>query len=365
MPATRARPARQAWRPPAARPGAGRIAARRGRRMARPRVGRGAPARWSRSWRAPDALQCDALLLDGRRRPRSRSTRYKRRPAARRHSRPRCVPLLSGTLFALAAGLMWGLVFVAPAAAARLPGGVLSFGRYLAFGLIALPIAWLDRARLRAADARRLARGAQARRWSATSSTTCAWPAAIQRAGGPLPTMIIGTLPVVIAVSVQPARRAARRPAAVAPAGAVAGADRGRHRAASTTSSCDSCAPTRQPTSAATRSARCSRVGRGRLLDLVSDAQCRLAARTTPTAARAAGPPRRAWRRCRSALLGYAALLGAGTRRTGAAVRDAVRPAAGAVPRADVRDRPVRVVARHPVLERSQPAPADHAGRRS
>ena len=54
----------------------------------------------------------------------------------------------TGTFFALAAGLMWGLVFVAPLLLPEYPAALLSFGRYLAFGLIALPLAWLDRARL-------------------------------------------------------------------------------------------------------------------------------------------------------------------------------------------------------------------------
>ena len=54
-----------------------------------------------------------------------------------------------GTLFALAAGLMWGLVFVGPLWLHDYPAVLLSFGRYLAFGLIALPLGWLDRAELR------------------------------------------------------------------------------------------------------------------------------------------------------------------------------------------------------------------------
>jgi drug/metabolite transporter (DMT)-like permease len=53
-----------------------------------------------------------------------------------------------GSLFALAAGLMWGLVFIAPLLLPEYPAALQSFGRYLAFGLIALPLAWLDRARL-------------------------------------------------------------------------------------------------------------------------------------------------------------------------------------------------------------------------
>ncbi len=108
--------------------------------------------------------------------------------------------MLTGTLFAPAAGLMWGLVFVAPTMLPEYPASMLSFGRYVAFGLIALPLAWLDRARLRQfsrADWR------EALRLSLVGNLLyyLCLAAAIQRAGGPLPTMIIGTLPVVIAVS--------------------------------------------------------------------------------------------------------------------------------------------------------------------
>ncbi len=109
-------------------------------------------------------------------------------------------PLLAGTLFALAAGLMWGLVFVAPILLPQYPAALLSFGRYLAFGLIALPLAWLDRGRiaqLTRADWR------EALRLTLIGNLLyyLCLAAAIQRAGGPLPTMIIGTLPVVIAVA--------------------------------------------------------------------------------------------------------------------------------------------------------------------
>jgi len=108
--------------------------------------------------------------------------------------------LASGTLFALAAGLMWGLVFVAPLLLPQYPPLLLSAARYVAFGLIALPLAWLDRVAL-----------AQFSRadWAAALKLSLignllyylCLAAAIQRAGGPLPTMIIGTLPVVIAIA--------------------------------------------------------------------------------------------------------------------------------------------------------------------
>jgi drug/metabolite transporter (DMT)-like permease len=106
---------------------------------------------------------------------------------------------VSGTLFALAAGLMWGLVFVAPLMLPDYPAALLSVSRYLAFGLIALPLAWWDRARLT-----QLTRSdwIEALKLSLVGNLIyyLCLAGAIQRAGGPLPTMIIGTLPVVIAI---------------------------------------------------------------------------------------------------------------------------------------------------------------------
>jgi drug/metabolite transporter (DMT)-like permease len=107
--------------------------------------------------------------------------------------------MLTGVLFALAAGLMWGLVFVAPVMLPSYPPALLTTGRYLAFGLIALPLALIDRRTLRELT--------RADWWEAVKLSAVGnflyyltLSAAIQRAGAPLPTMIIGTLPVVIAV---------------------------------------------------------------------------------------------------------------------------------------------------------------------
>ncbi|WP_266169294.1 DMT family transporter [Dyella subtropica] len=106
----------------------------------------------------------------------------------------------TGTFYALIAGLMWGLVFVGPLLVPEYPAALQSVGRYLAFGLIALPLAWLDRAALR-----RLSRSdwLEALKLVAIGNLLyyLCLASAIQRAGGPLPTMIIGTLPVVIAIS--------------------------------------------------------------------------------------------------------------------------------------------------------------------
>lgn len=107
--------------------------------------------------------------------------------------------MFAGTLFALAAGLMWGLVFVGPLLLPEYPAALQSFGRYLAFGLITLPLAWFDRRALRAL---RVADWLAALELAVVGNIVyyLCLASAIQRAGGPLPTMIIGTLPVVIAL---------------------------------------------------------------------------------------------------------------------------------------------------------------------
>ncbi len=95
---------------------------------------------------------------------------------------------------------MWGLVFIAPQILPHYPAVLLACGRYLAFGLIALPLAWLDR--------KRLGQLSRADWIEATKLTLVGnflyyicLAAGIQKAGGALPTMLIGTLPVVIAIS--------------------------------------------------------------------------------------------------------------------------------------------------------------------
>jgi drug/metabolite transporter (DMT)-like permease len=104
-----------------------------------------------------------------------------------------------GIAAALGAGLIWGLVFVIPLLLPDYPATLLTFGRYLAFGLVTLPIAWWQRTALR-----RLTRAdwALALKLSIVGNIIyyLALSAAIQLAGAPLPTLVIGTLPVVIAV---------------------------------------------------------------------------------------------------------------------------------------------------------------------
>ena len=118
-----------------------------------------------------------------------------------------------GTLFSLAAGLVWGLVFVVPLLLPDYPALLLSCARYLAFGLIALPLAWLDRARIRELTRADWLEAFKLGMVGNLLYYLCL-AAAIQRAGAPLPTMLIGTLPVVIAVSanLREGRRGARLP---------------------------------------------------------------------------------------------------------------------------------------------------------
>ena len=118
-----------------------------------------------------------------------------------------------GSLFALAAGLMWGGVFIGPLLLPDYPAAMQSFGRYIAFGLIALPLAWLDGKLLRQLDR---SDWIEALKLGLVGNIVyyLFLASAIARAGGPLPTMIIGTLPVVIAISsnLRDARRDGRLP---------------------------------------------------------------------------------------------------------------------------------------------------------
>ncbi len=104
-----------------------------------------------------------------------------------------------GFVYAALAGLFWGLVFVAPVLLPDYPAAALAFGRYLAFGPIALPLALVDRAalaRLTSADWQ------EALKLSVVGNIIyyLLLAAAIQASGVPLASVLIGTLPVVIAV---------------------------------------------------------------------------------------------------------------------------------------------------------------------
>ena len=205
--------------------------------------------------------------------------------------------MLTGTLFALAAGLMWGLVFIAPLLLPEYPAALQSFGRYLAFGLIALPLAWLDRARLASLTR---ADWVEAMKLAAVGNIVyyLFLARAIQRAGAPLPTMIIGTLPVVIAISSNLRDAPARRQAALAAAAAVAGRSSAPASRWSTMSRSATCARMRKPISGAMRWARCWRWARW---PAGPGTRCAMPTGCVrmPIARPAPGPRRRASPRCR------------------------------------------------------------------
>ena len=116
--------------------------------------------------------------------------------------------MLIGVLCALGAGLIWGIVFVTPQLLPQYTGPLLAFGRYLAFGLIALPLGW---------QARRGLRALQRADWIEALGLSLvgnilyysALATAIQLADAPLPTMVIGTLPLVIAIASNLSERSA------------------------------------------------------------------------------------------------------------------------------------------------------------
>lgn len=104
-----------------------------------------------------------------------------------------------GLACAIGAGLAWGLVFVAPVMLPGYPPLVLSAGRYLAFGLVALAMAWHSRQSLQQLSSADWIKAG----WLSLIGNLVYYvflSAAIQTAGVPMPTMLIGTLPVVIAV---------------------------------------------------------------------------------------------------------------------------------------------------------------------
>jgi drug/metabolite transporter (DMT)-like permease len=108
--------------------------------------------------------------------------------------------LWRGVAFALLAGMIWGMVFVAPVLLPEYSPASLAFGRYLAFALVALVVAWSDRARLR-----QLQRADWVRALQLTLVGNIVYylflSSAIQTSGVPLASVLIGTLPVVIAVT--------------------------------------------------------------------------------------------------------------------------------------------------------------------
>ncbi|MBS0849170.1 DMT family transporter [Citrobacter sp. JGM124] len=107
--------------------------------------------------------------------------------------------MLTGVLYALLAGIMWGLIFVGPMIVPDYSAALQATGRYLALGLIAVPIAWLGRRRLRTLTLSDWLTALKLSTFGNLVYYLCL-ASAIQRTGAPISTMIIGTLPVVIPI---------------------------------------------------------------------------------------------------------------------------------------------------------------------
>ena len=104
-----------------------------------------------------------------------------------------------GVLCALGAGLAWGLVFVVPLTLPHYPAVLLSCARYLAFGLVSLLPAWWWRAEVAQLTRQDWLKAAEL---SLVGNLLyySALAGSIQLAGAAVPTLMVGTLPVVIAI---------------------------------------------------------------------------------------------------------------------------------------------------------------------
>lgn len=109
--------------------------------------------------------------------------------------------MVIGIIFAIVSGLLWGLIFIGPLLVPEYPGIFQAAGRYIAFGLISLPLSWYDRKHLCKLlpqdwlEAIKLVLTGHLLYYACLAS-------AIQRIGAPISTAIIGTLPVLITISV-------------------------------------------------------------------------------------------------------------------------------------------------------------------
>jgi hypothetical protein len=98
--------------------------------------------------------------------------------------------MISGVLYALLAGMLWGLIFVGPLIVPDYPAALQSTGRYLALGIIALPLAWLGRQRLRQLTQKDWLTALALTMMGNLIYYVCL-ASAIQRTGAPVSTMII------------------------------------------------------------------------------------------------------------------------------------------------------------------------------
>ncbi|AKC60473.1 DMT family transporter [Blochmannia endosymbiont of Camponotus (Colobopsis) obliquus] len=108
--------------------------------------------------------------------------------------------MFMGFFFAVLAGFLWGLIFIGPLLLPEYPSALQSAGRYTAFGLISLLLSWYDRNRLRKLLFEDWIEAAKLVFVGNFIYYTCLTNA-IQQAGAPVSTMIVGTLPIVITIT--------------------------------------------------------------------------------------------------------------------------------------------------------------------
>ena len=112
--------------------------------------------------------------------------------------------MLAGILAGLAAGALWGLVFVAPRMVAGFSGADLTAYRFMAFGLAATLVMWVR--------ARRTRRPTRAQAGAAIGLSVLGFTGyyllavwAVRDAGSEMPALIVGTIPVWLMLLGKPA----------------------------------------------------------------------------------------------------------------------------------------------------------------
>lgn len=107
--------------------------------------------------------------------------------------------MILGVIFAIISGLLWGLIFIEPLLVPEYPSVLQASGRYIAFGLISLPLSWYDRKHLRRLLFKDWLEAIKLVLTGHLIYYTCL-TSAIQHIGAPISTAIIGTLPLMITI---------------------------------------------------------------------------------------------------------------------------------------------------------------------
>ena len=82
--------------------------------------------------------------------------------------------MLTGVLLGVAAGALWGLIYIAPLVVPEYNPVLVALSRFIAFGVISLPFLAVFRRELKAFSSTACSRSASALR--ALRSRACSWP---------------------------------------------------------------------------------------------------------------------------------------------------------------------------------------------